>query len=171
MKKYILQLILTKLFSSVNILRVEKNELGEEKDILYLRRITLFKCRWFQIYLNHLFKPFPEIHLFDQPWNSINFVLKGSFIEETPVKWTDNGFAIIQWRYRMATKKRKIGIFSKYTIKAEILRKICVENFKPVLELTVAGPKIRNWGFMEERVWIDHESYYRKYNFLVKKIT
>jgi hypothetical protein len=114
--------------------------------LIYLTRLTLFRCPWFQIMLHwiNISDQDPGIH--DHPWSFCSFVLRGFYREVTarPIWWgnvEDNGFNI--WLYDV--QYRTIRWFNyKNTRDAHNINAV---SGKGVLSLLITGPRQKSWGF------------------------
>lgn len=167
-KPGIIEKIMMKIFSRFDIVKMVD---GEES--LYLRRFHLIKRNKLLkfltfgkiegMYLHHIMRPDEDRHLHSHPWNFKVLILKGGYTEEIPAQWTDNGFALVQWREGMHTIKRRWKSFSFRSQKAEQLHRICKEDFVPTWTLFFPGPRIRTWGFMEKRGETPYYEYLSKW--------
>lgn len=164
----IIEKLLMKLFPRFDIV---KQVDGQES--LYLRRFHIIKKsrilkllsfgRYDRLYIHHIARHDEDRHLHDHPWDFAVLILKGGYTEEIPAKWSDNGFAIVQWRPGMKTKKKTWKPFSFRRQPCEQLHRICPEGFQTTWTLFLAGPKQRKWGFMEEKGWTPWDEYLMKY--------
>ncbi len=98
--------------------------------------------RWFTLAL-HEFHTSDPTDLHDHPFSYLTLILTGGYREETPegVFWRKPG----HFRFRSARSRHRIQL----------------EGREPVYTLFFMGPRLRNWGFVKNDHWIDHETYLR----------
>ena len=125
-------------------------KLGRKRVILdaenkpYLTRYYLFlkDRKWFpfNIFLHNFHKGDPD-DLHDHPWPFITIILKGGYWEHTPTGkfWRKPG------TIRMASSSQ--------------LHRVDLEPGIDVWTLFVPGPVIKEWGFMKQGKWIQHDKY------------
>lgn len=121
--------------------RVIMDRLNDEP---YLTRYyLLFKERkWFpfNIFLHNFHKGDPD-DLHDHPWPYCTIILKGGYWEHTPTgKY---------WRSRGMVR------FSG----SNSLHRIELEPGVDVWTLFIPGPQVREWGFIDNGIWKQHEQY------------
>src|SRR5882757_8105423 len=58
-------------------------EIRSKDGILYFTRWTIFKCRWFSLYIHKISERDEDFHLHNHPRNFISVILKGSYKEES----------------------------------------------------------------------------------------
>lgn len=121
---------------------------------------TPYLYRWWVIPRNKLFNIYlhkvvadDERHFHDHPWNSLGFILEGSYVEYIPYhqpknrELLDDAFRcnlLEQGKYQYRDTN-----YSHYLIQFSTI---------PVWSLFFTGPKKRTWGFYHRvtRKWIDH---------------
>jgi hypothetical protein len=109
-----------------------------EREIEYLRRYTLFTCKWFSIKLHNALTS-DDGPLHDHPWNYISIILFGGYYEITEGKkiWYGPGCIL----------KRK----------GEIPHRLELPEGKKCWSLIFTSYKHRNWGLINNDKWISHE--------------
>lgn len=126
-------------------------KLGRKRVILdaenepYLTRYYLFlkERKWFpfNIFLHKFHKGDPD-DLHDHPWPYITIILKGGYWEHQPTG---------ERRWRAPGTIRFAGSRS--------LHRVELEPGTDVFTLFIPGPVIREWGFMKQGQWVQHEKY------------
>jgi hypothetical protein len=118
--------------------------LDRESKEPYLTRYYLFlkERKWFpfNIFLHNFHRSDPD-DLHDHPWPYATLILKGGYWEYTP----DGKF----WRGR--------GHFRRCDPKS--LHRIELEPGVDTWTLFMPGPQSREWGFIKNGEWIQHEQY------------
>jgi len=118
--------------------------LDRESKEPYLTRYYLFlkERKWFpfNIFLHNFHRSDPD-DLHDHPWPYATLILKGGYWEYTP----DGKF----WRGR--------GHFR--ICNPQSLHRIELESGVDTWTLFVPGPQTREWGFIKNGKWIQHEQY------------
>jgi len=110
----------------------------------YLTRYYLFlkDRKWFpfNIFLHKFHRSDPD-DLHDHPWPFITFILKGGYWEHTPTgkHWRSAG------TIRMASSDQ--------------LHRIELDPNIDVWTLFFVGPRLKEWGFIKEGQWVQHEKY------------
>ena len=84
----------------------------------------------------------PTLH--DHPWGYATFILKGGYWEHTP-----NGRF---WRRPGSIR------FAR----CHSLHRVELEPGVDVWTLFIPGPKLKEWGFIREGEWVQHEQYLRE---------
>lgn len=110
----------------------------------YLTRYYLFlkDRKWFpfNIFLHNFHKgDLDDLH--DHPWPFITFIVKGGYWEHTP-----NGKF---WR----------GTGTIRVARSNQLHRVELEPGVDVWTIFVPGPKIKDWGFIDNGKWKQHEKY------------
>ena len=120
----------------------------------YMHRYYLFlkDRKWFpfNVTLHKIVKSDDPI-LHDHPWGYMTIILKGGYWEHYPVYNKEN---------------KQIGVFQEWrgpgsviVRKANDYHWLELENEKPVTTLFFMGPQSRDWGFLKNGKWIQHENY------------
>lgn len=136
------------------------NEPYLERYYLFLKDRNLFP---FNIFLHKFLKGDPDdVH--DHPWPYATIILKGGYWEWVPV-FNTLGRKISEYR-----EWRGPGSFR--TCSANSYHRIELEPGITAWTLFMPGPHTREWGFLVNNKWIQHEQYLkdRKENH-VKKAT
>jgi hypothetical protein len=108
---------------------MRRRKIGTDDDV-YLDRVYVIQTPWFGIMFHRIFRPDNQRDLHDHPWSFLSFVLRGSYVEDTP-----NGLRRVRWwNWKRAEDRHSIREVSR----------------RPVWTLVFTGPKRRTWGF-----WID----------------
>lgn len=123
----------------------------------YLERYYLFlKDRtWFpfNVFLHKFLKSDPDdVH--DHPWPYTTLILRGGYWEWTP-KFDSQGKMIDEIRHW-----RGPGHFR--TCGAESYHRIELDPSVTCWTLFMPGPQRREWGFLVDNKWIQHEEYLAK---------
>ena len=116
-------------YSSPRWAFMKRRLIGSGTDV-YLDRTYIIQTPWFGIMFHRIFRPDRQRDLHDHPWNFLSFVLRGSYIEDSP-----HGVKLRRW------------INWKW---AEDRHSICEVSRSPVWTLVFTGRKRRTWGF-----WVD----------------
>jgi len=130
-----------KLLERLGRKRVVMDRLDNEP---YLTRYYLFlkDRKWspFNIFLHNFHKGDPD-DLHDHPWPYFTFILKGGYYEHTPTGK----------HWRAAGTGRFAGSRS--------LHRIELEPGVDCWTLFIPGPQLREWGFVDNGKWKQHEQY------------
>jgi hypothetical protein len=114
--------------------------------ITYLRRWRLFECPLFRIYLHSLEGIDPDRDPHNHPWNARVFVLHGGYVQ---LIVTSPG----QVRSQIVSRTNRLGVMYHRII-----------HVKPgTWTLTLAGPRVRAWGFLRNHVHIPWKVYVDHY--------
>ena len=110
----------------------------------YLTRYYLFlkDRKWFpfNVFLHNFHKgDLDDLH--DHPWPFITFIIKGGYWEHTP----DGKF----WR----------GPGSVRMARSNQLHRVELEPGVDVWTIFVPGPHVKDWGFIDNGKWKQHEEY------------
>lgn len=110
----------------------------------YLTRYYLFlkDRKWFpfNVFLHNFHKgDLDDLH--DHPWPFITFIIKGGYWEHTP----DGKF----WR----------GPGSIRMASSDQLHRVELEPGVDVWTIFVPGPHVKDWGFVDNGKWKQHEEY------------
>lgn len=108
---------------------------------VHFRRWELLKTPWGSIWLHGIYKADQDKHLHNHPWDFKSIVLKGSYIEQTP----------------LGNKRQYPGKFNSRN--GADYHKI-LELLSPVVYTLffVSKPK-REWGYRVRGEFIQHEKY------------
>lgn len=108
-------------------------------DVDYMDRwYVIPRNRFFNVYAHRFVgsdAPVPH----DHPWASLSWILKGNYTEHTPYGSSVKHSGSVTIR----------GPKSLHWIEID----------KPVWTLFITGPKIRDWGFLCNAIWINHTDY------------
>jgi len=130
-----------KLLERLGRKRIIMDRLSDEP---YLTRYYLFlkERKWFpfNIFLHNFHKGDPD-DLHDHPWPYFTFILKGGYYEHTPTgkHWRSAGTG------RFASSRS--------------LHRIELEPGVDTWTLFIPGPQLREWGFVDNGEWKQHEQY------------
>jgi hypothetical protein len=114
--------------------------------------IFLKDRKWFpfNVTLHKIVKSDDPI-LHDHPWGYMTIVLKGGYWEHYPIYDKEN---------------KQIGIFQEWRGPGSIIiRKATdyhwleLDEGKPATTLFFMGPQSREWGFLKNGKWVQHENY------------
>ena len=112
-----------------------------DKGNVYLDRLTLLTTPWFSVKLHKIYRPDQQRDLHDHPWSFLSFVLRGSYVEDTPggdkkCRW---------WNFKKAEDSHSIKSVSR----------------SPVWTLVFCGRRRRIWGFQVDGVkrWLPWNEY------------
>lgn len=102
------------------------------------------KHKWFTLCL-HEFHASDPTDLHDHPFSYITWILTGGYWEETPggMFFRKPG----HFRFRSSRSQHRIQLDPSKSA---------------VYTLFFMGPRTRNWGFMHQRQWTDHNTYLDK---------
>ena len=112
---------------------------------IYLTRLVLFRCPWFQVLLHWIRATDDDPGPHDHPWSFFSLLLWGSYTEL--VGQPDN----VGWRTVWLEKvklQRCRWLNSKGTRSAHQIVRL---HSRTVLSLVVSGPKRKSWGFYVPR--------------------
>lgn len=99
-------------------------------DDIYIDRWYVIQTPWFGIMFHRIFRPDNQRDLHDHPWSFLSFIVRGSYIEDTP----DGPKFRCLFNYKRAEDAHSIRQVSR----------------SPIWTLVFTGPKRRKWGF-----WVD----------------
>ena len=122
----------------------------------YLERYYLFlkdRERFpFNVFLHKFIKGDPDdVH--DHPWPYATLILKGGYYEWTPMFDGDKKIGeIITWR----------GPGHFRICKANSYHRIELDPSITAWTLFMPGPKKRDWGFLVNNKWVQHEQYLKE---------
>jgi hypothetical protein len=111
---------------------------------VYLRRLIVFRCPWFSVFVHRIKCPDPDRHMHDHPWNFISFVLRGWYQEIRPIEGEEG----------IWLKDRRWFNFCR----AEGAHRIIYVS-PTCTTLVIHGRKTRKWGFHTENGWVNWETY------------
>ena len=116
-------------------------EIKSKDGVVHFRRWELIKTRWFSIWLHGIYEADKDLHLHNHPWDYKSVVLKGSYIEET-----NDGQNTL-----------KPGTFtSRNGAQFHKIKKLLT---KKVYTLFMVSPVRRDWGYIVNGRFIQHEDY------------
>ena len=129
------------------------NEPYLERYYVFLKDRKLFP---FNIFLHKFLKSDPD-HVHDHPWPYATLILKGGYYEYVPI--FDNGLKVgeqCHWRGPGHFRTCNANSYHRIEIKPGVE---CWTLFMP-------GPQKREWGFLVDNKWIEHDKYfeYRKHH-------
>jgi hypothetical protein len=102
---------------------------------LYLTRLTIFRCPWFQVLLHWIHLPDPTGDLHDHPWGFVGVVLDGSYTEVNGTPCDDR---LINTHYR------KVDYLIDRRDPTEAHSIVAVDR---AVTLIFTGPRRRDWSF------------------------
>jgi hypothetical protein len=108
---------------------------------LYLRRYKILRTPWLKIYIHEIVRSDEDRALHDHPWNFTSIILKGSYVEVTPI-----------YRARCLAG-------AMITRKAEDAHRLEIPEGQTTWTLVFVGKKRREWGFATNVGWIPHYAY------------
>jgi hypothetical protein len=119
----------------------------------YLERYYLFlkdrKAFPFNVFLHKFLKGDPD-DMHDHPWPYATFILKGGYYEWTPV--FANGLKVGETQHWRGPGHFRI-------CKPESYHRIELKEGVVAWTLFMPGPHKRDWGFLVNNNWINHEKY------------
>ena len=134
----------------------------------YLIRYILIRTPWFALYVHKILQSDDDRDCHDHPADFWSLILKGRYTEQTfagesrdvrhiigrdgQVERTEVGPTHTSYNYREFTV---LDINKK---RAEDLHRLDL-NHGPVWSLLWSGRKRRDWGFMTDEGWVDHNTY------------
>jgi len=105
-------------------------------DAPYLRRWWVIpRNRWFNIYLHQILQNDDDRALHDHPWVNCSIILKGRYLEVTPVR------SMVRRAWRPVLRR------------AVAAHRLELIDGKPCWSLFITGPIIRQWGFHCPQGW------------------
>ena len=126
----------------------EDNEPYLERYYIFLKDRTWFP---FNLFVHKFLKSDPDV-VHDHPWCYCTIILKGGYWE---------------WRPIMNNVGRQTGERVEWKGAGEIrfghstdLHRIELEPGVTPWTLFIPGPKIRDWGFLKNNRWVQHEEYF-----------
>lgn len=122
-------------------------EIISKDGVLHFRRWRILSTKYLSIYIHEIFKADEDVHMHDHPWNYKSYVLSGIFLEEsfdTSQKYSK--FRVLEKHHSV---ERTASVF--HTIKNIFTDK--------VVTLFVTGKKYKDWGYLVDGKWIQHEEY------------
>ena len=121
-------------------------EIKSKTGIVHFRRWELLKTPWFSVWIHGIYSADKDQYLHNHPWDYCSWVLKGSFIEKTDAgenKMTPGSFV-----------NRDGSLFHKIQSVIE----------SPVYTLFIATQPKRDWGYMVNGKFMQHEIYRKRKN-------
>ncbi len=109
----------------------------------YLYRWTLFRCKWFAIYLHNFVGDDWSTDMHDHPKRFVSIGLWGHYIEETPSNPTGRKFTAPWCR----------------SFPAEHVHRLRLIDGKPCWTLVTVFSASRPWGFWNAGKWIHWRTY------------
>jgi len=116
-------------------------EIKSKEGVLHFRRWRILYTPWFKINLHGIYHHDEDKHLHNHPWNFLNIILKGYYVEELEGK--------LSFRYPGQVAKRTKNQFHK------------IESLlsKSVYTLNIMWGKEEVWGYRVDGKFVDHETY------------
>jgi hypothetical protein len=115
----------------------------------YLERYYIFlkDRRWFpfNVFIHRFLKSDPD-DLHDHPWPYMTIILRGGYWEYT------RNCSVPQWK---SAGQIRFGHSTDY-------HRIQLEPGVDCWTLFCPGPKVRDWGFLRGKQWIQHEQYFKQ---------
>lgn len=119
--------------------------MDRENDEPYLERYYLFlkdRERFpFNVFLHKFLKGDPD-DLHDHPWPYFTIILRGGYWEHTP----EGKFWRAPGHFRLCGSRS--------------LHRIELEPGVTCWTLFFPGPQLREWGFVKDKQWVQHEQYF-----------
>lgn len=115
-------------------------EIKSKKGELHFKRWSIISCRWFNIYLHYINKADEDEDMHDHPWDFWSLILKGGYIEHSPLGAVRRTF--MHLAYRKKEWPHKIGLI-----------------IKPTWSLVCTGSGNRTWGYATKNGWVDFKTY------------
>ena len=129
----------------------DRDENGETKGTLYLRRYMVFQSKLFCVYIHRFLKSDDDTH-HDHPWNFLTYVVDGGYTEETVTSPLYKKFGVWPVEFTKSVTKRLPGTIAYR--RAKDIHRVIVDKERTEAEvdqapLTVCfiGPRVREWGF------------------------
>lgn len=107
---------------------------------LYLRRWVLLRTPWFQVMLHKIIRADADADMHDHPWSFKSFILKGGYIEQSPL-WSDDSLvpsSQFHWKRPLSWAGRNEFSFHR----------IAHLPAGPAWTLVFTGPKKKAWSFL-----------------------
>ena len=150
----IIAIMLKKLMQKLGRYRVILDRQNNEP---YLERYYLFlkdrKTFPFNVFLHRFLKSDPgTVH--DHPWSYTTIILKGGYWEWVPTFNAQGEMNGERVHWRGAGHVRTCGANSYHRIELE-------PGITP-WTLFMPGPQTRDWGFLKNNRWIQHEQYFKE---------
>lgn len=117
----------------------------------YLARLRIIETPWFGVYLHQIRRPDHDRALHDHPWNFVSFIIKGGY-EETVPMFISRPAGLRRKRTWGPRSIHAMGI-GKYHAITRLLD-------GPAWTLVFVGRRVKNWGYITESGWIDHDTYH-----------
>lgn len=108
--------------------------LGSDDKAPYLIRLSLINTPWFSLKLHRILLSDDDC-MHDHPWTFISFILKGGYVEQTPAG------------------KKLYGPGSVLYRPAKFIHRL--EIYQPAITLVITFKKVREWGFITPKGWIE----------------
>ena len=128
------------------------------KDYMHRYYLFLKDRKWFPFnFTLHKIVKSDDPIMHDHPWPYMTIILKGGYYEHTPCinPYTKEvvGENVV-WRGPGSIIMRTSGEYHWLELKEE----------KPTTTLFFMGPQQRDWGFLLDNKWIQHENYLKNVN-------
>jgi hypothetical protein len=108
---------------------------------IFMTRYTLLKLKSFSLKIHRFRRGDEEIH--DHPWPFVSLVVWRSYMEVTPQDAIKRGWLSLRYR------------------PAQWAHKVCVEQGKDAWTICATFGRAREWGFLSNGQWIQHDDYRR----------
>lgn len=116
-------------------------EIKSKEGELHFKRFSIFACRYFSIYIHHIYKADQDKHLHNHPWNYVSMVIKGSYLEQS-VAGVNH---IMPFSFNYAKRNR--------------FHKILKLNDEKVISIFITGKRHKTWGYNVDNFYIEHDVY------------
>jgi len=126
-----------------------KRQITSPDGSVYMKRNTLFECRWFSIKIHKIIRGDWANDLHNHPWSFITFILWSGYNEVT----SDGE----HWRKPFVFYYRPAGW--RHRVKTD----------RPVWTVVLTGPKRHKWGFWTDDGFVPWKEYCDRYEFKYPK--
>lgn len=120
---------------------------------VYLRRLRIIETPMARLYWHHLDGPDPDPQPHDHPWPFVSIIMRGGYREEYYEKLDTRHGRMVPSRYN--TWKR----FSVHFMHPSKVAHRIIEVKPNTVSLILAGPRIRDWGFLTPKGWQQWSEY------------
>ena len=131
-------------------------EIKSKEGVLHFRRYRIFETPWLSLFLHKIYQSDMDCSPHNHPWSFINFVLRGSYLEEV---WDAK-----EDRWFFSHRVLNFGIRRRH----QFHRNTVIEG--PVVSLFLTGPRSKEeWGYLHSSLgFMNHKDYRERKNELEK---